>query len=77
VVATVSEPVPARADEFLRSAQHPTLGCGYLECAYAPMAISPGSGDGSAGHSAHNRAAIVEEARRAGAGKDAGMTRST
>jgi hypothetical protein len=27
----------ARADEFLHSAQHPTLGRGYLECAYAPM----------------------------------------
>ena len=25
------------ADAFLRSAQHPTLGRGYLECAYAPM----------------------------------------
>ena len=25
------------ADEFLRSAQHPTLGRGYLACAYAPM----------------------------------------
>ena len=27
----------AQADAFLRSAQHPTLGRGYLECAYAPM----------------------------------------
>ena len=25
------------SDAFLRSAQHPTLGCGYLETAYAPM----------------------------------------
>ena len=25
------------ADGFLRSAQHPTLGLGYLQCAYAPM----------------------------------------
>jgi phosphoglycolate phosphatase-like HAD superfamily hydrolase len=25
------------SDAFLRSAQHPTLGRGYLECAYAPM----------------------------------------
>jgi phosphoserine phosphatase len=25
------------SDRFLRSAQHPTLGRGYLECAYAPM----------------------------------------
>ena len=25
------------ADEFLRSAQHPTLGRGYLACGYAPM----------------------------------------
>jgi phosphoserine phosphatase len=25
------------ADTFLRSAQHPTLGRGYLDCAYAPM----------------------------------------
>ena len=25
------------ADRFLRTAQHPTLGRGYLECAYAPM----------------------------------------
>jgi phosphoserine phosphatase len=27
----------AQADAFLRTAQHPTLGRGYLECAYAPM----------------------------------------
>ena len=27
----------AQADAFLRSVQHPTLGRGYLECAYAPM----------------------------------------
>ena len=27
----------AKADTFLRTAQHPTLGRGYLECAYAPM----------------------------------------
>jgi phosphoserine phosphatase len=27
----------ADADTFLRSAAHPTLGRGYLECAYAPM----------------------------------------
>jgi phosphoserine phosphatase len=27
----------AKADAFLRTAQHPTLGRGYLECAYAPM----------------------------------------
>jgi phosphoglycolate phosphatase-like HAD superfamily hydrolase len=26
-----------QADTFLRSAQHPTLGRGYLDCAYAPM----------------------------------------
>jgi phosphoserine phosphatase len=26
-----------KADAFLRTAQHPTLGRGYLECAYAPM----------------------------------------
>ena len=26
-----------QADTFLRSAQHPTLGRGYVECAYAPM----------------------------------------
>jgi phosphoglycolate phosphatase-like HAD superfamily hydrolase len=27
----------AQADSFLRTAQHPTLGRGYIECAYAPM----------------------------------------
>ena len=26
-----------QADSFLRSARHPTLGRGYIECAYAPM----------------------------------------
>jgi phosphoserine phosphatase len=31
------EDFEARADEFLHSAQHPTLGRGYLECAYVPM----------------------------------------
>jgi phosphoserine phosphatase len=31
------EDFEARADRFLRSGQHPTLGRGYLECAYAPM----------------------------------------
>jgi haloacid dehalogenase-like hydrolase len=31
------EDFEAQADGFLRSAQHPTLGRGYLECAYAPM----------------------------------------
>jgi len=31
------EDFEARAAEFLHSAQHPTLGRGYLECAYAPM----------------------------------------
>jgi phosphoserine phosphatase len=31
------EDFEARADAFLRSGQHPTLGRGYLECAYAPM----------------------------------------
>ena len=31
------EDFEARSDEFLRSTQHPTLGRGYLECAYAPM----------------------------------------
>jgi phosphoglycolate phosphatase-like HAD superfamily hydrolase len=31
------EDFEARSDAFLRSAQHPTLGRGYLECAYAPM----------------------------------------
>src|SRR4051812_30720215 len=27
----------AKSDAFLRSTQHPTLGRGYLQCAYAPM----------------------------------------
>jgi phosphoserine phosphatase len=31
------EDFEAQSDEFLRGAQHPTLGRGYLECAYAPM----------------------------------------
>jgi phosphoserine phosphatase len=31
------EDFEAQADAFLHSAQHPTLGRGYLECAYAPM----------------------------------------
>jgi phosphoserine phosphatase len=31
------EDFESRADEFLRSAKHPTLGRGYLDCAYAPM----------------------------------------
>jgi phosphoglycolate phosphatase-like HAD superfamily hydrolase len=31
------EDFEARSDSFLRSAQHPTLGRGYLECAYLPM----------------------------------------
>jgi hypothetical protein len=31
------EEFEARADAFLRAARHPTLGRGYLECAYAPM----------------------------------------
>jgi phosphoserine phosphatase len=31
------EDFEAQADAFLRSAQHPTLGRGYLETAYAPM----------------------------------------
>ncbi len=31
------EDFEAQADAFLRTAQHPTLGRGYLECAYAPM----------------------------------------
>jgi phosphoserine phosphatase len=31
------EDFEARSEQFLRSAQHPTLGRGYLECAYAPM----------------------------------------
>jgi phosphoserine phosphatase len=31
------EEFEAQADAFLRSAQHPTLGRGYLACSYAPM----------------------------------------
>src|SRR3954447_15307492 len=31
------EDFEARADTFLHDTQHPTLGRGYLECAYAPM----------------------------------------
>jgi phosphoserine phosphatase len=31
------EDFEARADAFLRSTQHPTLGRSYLDCAYAPM----------------------------------------
>jgi phosphoserine phosphatase len=31
------EAFEAKSDEFLRSAQHPTLGRGYLETAYVPM----------------------------------------
>ena len=31
------ETFAARAEEFLRTARHPTLDRGYLECAYAPM----------------------------------------
>jgi phosphoglycolate phosphatase-like HAD superfamily hydrolase len=31
------EEFEARSDAFLRSARHPTLARGYLECAYAPM----------------------------------------
>jgi phosphoserine phosphatase len=31
------EEFEARADAFLRTTQHPTLGRGYLQCAYAPM----------------------------------------
>jgi phosphoserine phosphatase len=31
------EDFEAKSDAFLRGAQHPTLGRGYLECAYAPM----------------------------------------
>jgi phosphoserine phosphatase len=31
------EDFEAQADNFLRSAQHPTLGRGYLACAYVPM----------------------------------------
>src|SRR4051795_1032109 len=32
-----------RADDFLRSAQHPALGRRYLECAYTPMVDLPGN----------------------------------
>ena len=31
------ETFATKSEEFLRSARHPTLGRGYLECAYAPM----------------------------------------
>jgi phosphoserine phosphatase len=31
------EDFEAQADVFLRSTQHPTLGCGYLDTAYTPM----------------------------------------
>ena len=31
------EDFEAQADAFMRSAQHPTLGRGYVECAYQPM----------------------------------------
>jgi phosphoserine phosphatase len=31
------EDFEAQAEAFLRTVRHPTLGCGYLECAYAPM----------------------------------------
>jgi phosphoglycolate phosphatase-like HAD superfamily hydrolase len=31
------EDFEAQSDAFMRSAQHPTLGRGYLECGYAPM----------------------------------------
>ena len=31
------EDFEAKSDEFLRNAQHPTLGRNYLDCAYAPM----------------------------------------
>ena len=31
------EDFEAQADAFVRTAQHPTLGRGYLQCAYAPM----------------------------------------
>jgi phosphoserine phosphatase len=34
---TSVEEFEAQADAFMRSAQHPTLGRGYIECAYAPM----------------------------------------
>src|SRR3954452_1177297 len=35
--ADTVENFEAQADDFLRSAPHPTLGRGYLDCAYAPM----------------------------------------
>jgi hypothetical protein len=31
------EDFEAKSDAFLRNAQHPTLGRGYLQCAYVPM----------------------------------------
>jgi hypothetical protein len=31
------EDFEAQSDAFLRTAPHPTLGRGYIECAYAPM----------------------------------------
>ena len=31
------EEFESRSETFLRSARHPTLGCGYLDCAYVPM----------------------------------------
>ncbi len=31
------EDFEAQSEEFLRNTQHPTLGRGYLQCAYAPM----------------------------------------
>ncbi|HEX7311443.1 MAG TPA: HAD family hydrolase, partial [Gaiellaceae bacterium] len=31
------EDFEAQSDQFLRTAQHPTLGRGYLQCAYKPM----------------------------------------
>ena len=31
------EDFEARSNEFLRDVQHPTLGRGYLQCAYTPM----------------------------------------
>jgi phosphoserine phosphatase len=31
------EDFEAQADTFLRTARHPTLGCGYLACTYRPM----------------------------------------
>lgn len=35
--ASASRTSRRKPDAFLRGAQHPTLGRGYLECAYAPM----------------------------------------